>query len=325
MKLPRRKFLQLAAGAAALPIVSRAAWAQAYPARPVHIIVGFAAGGPTDVVARLLGQSLSERLGQQFVVENRPGAAGNIGTELVVKAPPDGYTLLLCGLTNTVNTTLYDKLDFDFIRDITPVASLIRVPGVMEVNPSFSAKTVPDFIAYANANPGKVDMATSGPGSTPYVYGELFKKLAHVDLVPVAYRGSAPALIDLIGGHVHVIFSDLSSSIEHIKAGKLRPLAVTTATRLDTLPDIPALAEFLPGYEASAWTGLGAPKKTPPGIIERLNKEVNAVLADPKFNAKLAEFGAVGLAGSPADFAKFIASETEKWAELVKSSGMKPD
>jgi tripartite-type tricarboxylate transporter receptor subunit TctC len=244
---------------------------------------------------------------------------------VVVRAPSDGYTLLLCGISNAVNATLYDKLDFDFIRDIAPVAGLVRTPGVMEVNPSFSAKTVPEFIAYAKANPGKVDMATSGPGSTPYVYGELFKNLAGVNLVPVAYRGSGPALIDLIGGHVQVIFSDLSSSIEHIRAGKLRPLAVTTATRLAALPDIPTLAEFLPGYEASAWTGFGAPKKTPPEIIERLNKEVNAVLADPKFNAKLAEFGATGLAGSPADFGKLIANETEKWAEVVKSSGMKPD
>jgi tripartite-type tricarboxylate transporter receptor subunit TctC len=242
-----------------------------------------------------------------------------------VKAAPDGYTLLLCGIGNAVNATLYDKLSFNFIRDIVPVASVIRTPGVMEVNPSFSAKTVPEFIAYAKANPGKINMATSGAGSSPYIYGELFKTLAGVNLVPVAYRGSGPALIDLIGGQVEVIFSDLSSSIAHIKAGKLRPLAVTTATRLDALPDTPTVAEFLPGYEASVWTGLCAPKKTPSDIIEKLNKEVNAVLADPKFNAKLAEFGAIGLVGSPSDFGKLIANETEKWAEVVKSSGMKPD
>jgi tripartite-type tricarboxylate transporter receptor subunit TctC len=325
MKLPRRSFLHLAAGAAALPAVSGIARAQTYPTRPIHLIVGFAAGGPTDVVARLIGQSLSERLGQQIVVENRPGAAGNVGTEVVVKAPPDGYTLLLCGLPNAVNATLYDNLNFNFVRDIAPVLSLIQTPGVMEVNPSFSAKTVPEFITYAKANPGKIDMATSGPGSSPDVYGALFKNLAGVNLVAVAYRGSGPALIDLIGGQVQVIFSDLSSSLEHIKAGKLRPLAVTTATRLDALPGIPALAEFLPGYEASVWTGIGAPRNTPKEIIEKLNREVNAALADPKIKARFAEFGATGLGGSSSDFGKMIADETEKWAEVVRSSGMKPE
>jgi tripartite-type tricarboxylate transporter receptor subunit TctC len=324
MSLFRRLFLCLAVSAA-LPAVARSATAQTYPSRPVHLIVGFAAGGPSDVVARLIGQSLSERLGQQVVVDNRPGASGNIGTELVVKALPDGYTLLMCGLNNSVNTALFDDLSFNFSRDIAPVSSLIQTPGVMEVNPSFLARTVPEFIAYAKANPGKVNMATSGPGSSPDVYGALFKKLAGVNLVPVAYRGSGPALIDLIGGQVQVIFSDLSSSLQHIKAGKLRPLAVTTAARLDALPGVPALAEFLPGYEASTWTGIGAPRNTPKEIIEKLNQEINAALADPKMKARFAEFGATSLGGSPSDFGKLIAEETAKWAEVVKASGTKAE
>jgi tripartite-type tricarboxylate transporter receptor subunit TctC len=325
VKLPRRQFLHLAAGAVGVPAISRIAQAQTYPARPVRIVVGYAAGGPSDFVARLIGQFLSDRLGQQFVIDNRPGAAGNIADEVVVKAPPDGYTLLLCSIGDAVNATLYDNLKFNFIRDIAPISSLIRTPGVMEVNPSFSAKTVPEFIAYAKANPGKIDMATSGPGSSPHIYGELFKRLARVNLVPIAYRGSAPALTDLMAGQVHVIFSDLSASIEFIKGDKLRPLAVTTATRLDVLPGIPALAEFLPGYEASTWTGLGAPRNTPKEIIEKLNGEINASLADPKMKARLAAFGATTLGGSPAEFVKLIADETEKWAEVVRSSGRKPE
>jgi tripartite-type tricarboxylate transporter receptor subunit TctC len=326
MSFSRREFFHLAAGAAALPAVSHVARANAaYPTRPVHIVVGFAAGGPSDAVARLIGQALSERLGQQFVVDNRPGASGNIATESVVKAPPDGYTLLLCGLTNTVNTTLFDNLSFNFSRDIAPVSSLILTPAVMEVNPSFALRSVPEFIAYAKANPGKIDMATSGPGSTPDMYGGLFKKLAGINLVPVPYRGSAPALTDLMGGQVQVIFSDLSSSIEYIKAGKLRPLAVTTANRLEALPGIPALAEFVPGYDASTWTGLGAPRSTPKEIIEKLNQAINAVLADPKMRARFAEFGASSLGGSSTEFAKLIDNETEKWAEVVRSMGIKPE
>jgi tripartite-type tricarboxylate transporter receptor subunit TctC len=322
----RRTFLHLAAGAAALPAGSRIARAQGgYPTRPVHIVVGFAPGGPTDVVARLIGQALSERLGQQFVIDNRPGASGNIGTESVVKAAPDGYTLLLCGLTNTANTTMFENLSFNFSRDIAPVSSLILTPAVMEVNPSYAAKSVPEFIAYAKANPGKIDMATSGPGSTPDMYGALFKKLAGVNLVPVPYRGSAPALTDLMGGQVQVIFSDLSSSIEYIKAGKLRPLAVTTAMRLDALPGVPALAEFVPGYDASTWTGLGAPRNTPKEIIDKLNQAVNAVLADPKMKARFAEFGASRLGGSSTEFAKLIADETAKWGEVIRAMGIKPE
>jgi tripartite-type tricarboxylate transporter receptor subunit TctC len=325
MSFSRRTVLCFALSAAALHVASCWAAAQTYPTRPVHLIVGFAAGGRTDFVARLIGQSLSERLGQQFVIENRPGAAGNIATEVVVKAPPDGYTLLLCTVGNAVNATLYDKLNFNFIRDIAPVSSLIQTPGVMEVNPSFFAKTVPEFIAYTKANPGKINMATSGPGSSPDIYGALFKKLAGVDLVPVGYRGSGPALIDVIAGQVPLIFSDLSSSLEHIKAGKLRPLAVTSATRLDALPGIPALAEFLPGYEASTWTGICAPGNTPKEVVERVNREVNGVLADPKMKERFAEFGASNLGGSSADFRKLIASETEKWAEVVRSSGIKAE
>ncbi len=324
MSLFRRLFLCLAVSAA-LPAIARSATEQTYPTRPVHIVVGFAPGGPTDVVARLIGQALSERLGQQFVVDNRPGASGNIGTESVVKAAPDGYTLLLSGLPNTVNTTLFENLSFNFSRDIAPISSLILTPAVMEVNPSFATKSVPEFIAYAKAHPGKIDMATSGPGSTPDMYGALFKKLAGVNLVPVPYRGSAPALTDLMGGQVQVIFSDLSSSIEYIKAGKLRPLAVTTAMRLDAVPGIPALAEFVPGYDASTWTGLGAPRNTPKEIIEKLNQAVNAVLADPKMKARFAEFGASSLGGSSTAFAKLIADETEKWAEVIRSMGIKPE
>jgi len=321
MNFSRRKFLHLAAGAAALPAVSNIARAEAaYPTRPVRMIVGFAAGGPFDLVARLIGQSLSERLGQRFVVENRPGAAGNLATEGVVRAAPDGYTLLLCGLPNAVNATLYDNLNFNFIRDLAPVSSLIQTPGVMEVNPSVPAKTVPEFIAFAKTNASKINMATSGPGSSPDVYGALFKKLTGLDLVPVAYRGSGPALVDVMGGQVQVIFSDLSSSLAYIKAGNLRALAVTTASRVDALPGIPALAEFLPGYEASAWTGIVAPKNTPAKIIEKLNSAINDTLADPKMKVRFAEFGATSLGGSPAEFATLIAVETEKWARVVKSS-----
>jgi tripartite-type tricarboxylate transporter receptor subunit TctC len=325
MKLPRRKFLHLAAGAAALPAVSRVATAQAYPSRPVRIIVGFAAGGTTDILARLIGQWLSERLGQPFVIENRPGAGTNIGTETVVRAPPDGYTLLLIPTANAVNATLYGKLNFDFIRDITPVAGLSREPIVMLVNSSFPAKTVPEFIAYAQANPGRVIMASGGNGTPAHVSGEMFKMMAGVDMVHVPYRGAAPALTDLLAGQAQIYFGPLVASIEHIKAGKLRALAVTTATRSVALPDIPTVADFLPGYEASNWYGVGAPKNTPGEIVDKLNKEINAGLSDPKINARLADLGTMAIPGSPSDFGKLIADETEKWAKVIKSAGIKAE
>jgi tripartite-type tricarboxylate transporter receptor subunit TctC len=317
MKLLRRQFLHLAAGAVALPAVSHIAMAQTYPTRPVHIIVPFAAGGPTDILARLMGQWLSERLGQPFVIENRPGAGGNIGTEAVVRAPPDGYTLLLVGAFNAINATLYEKLNFNFIRDIAPVGSIMRAVYVMEVNPSVPAKTVPEFIAYAKANPGKLNMASAGNGTPQHVSGELFKMMAGINMTHVPYRGSAPALTDLLGGHVQVMFDNMTSSLEYIRAGKLRPLAVTTATRSVALPDIPTVGDFVPGFEASAQFGLGAPRNTPVDVIEKLNKEINAGLADPKIKARLADFGGTVLALSPADFGKLIADETEKWGREV--------
>jgi tripartite-type tricarboxylate transporter receptor subunit TctC len=325
MKLPRRQFLHLAAGAAALPALSRFAWAQAYPARPVRIVVPFAAGGSTDITARLIGQWLSERLGQQFVIENRPGAGSNIGTELVVNAPPDGYTLLLVGASSAINATLYEKLNFNFLRDITAVAGVISVPFIMAVNPSFPAKTVSEFIAYARANPGKVTMASGGNGTAGHLSGELFKMMAGLNMVHVPYRGEAPALTDLLGGHVQAMFGTMPASIEYIRAGKLRALAVTSARRSEALPDLPRVGDFLPGYETSAWQGVGAPKNTPVEIIDRLNKEINAGLADPKINARVADMGGTALAGSPADFGKLIADETEKWGKVVKFSGAKPD
>jgi tripartite-type tricarboxylate transporter receptor subunit TctC len=325
MKLPRRKFLHLVAGAAALPAVSCIAWAQTYPSRPVRIVVGFPPGGPTDIAARLIGQSLSERLGQQFVIENRPGAGSNIGTEAVVRAPPDGYTLFLAYSANAINATLYDKLNFSFIRDIAPVAAINREPLVMLVNPSFPAKTVPEFIAYAKANPGKINFASGGNGTPPHVSGELFKMMTGVNLVHVPYRGGGPALTDLLGGQVQSMFVAISASIEYARAGNLRPLAVTTASRSDALPDIPTVGDFIPGYEASTWCGIGAPKGTPAEVIDKLNKEINAGLVDPKVKARLANMGSTALPGSPADFGKLIAEETEKWAKVVKLSGAKPD
>ena len=313
MKLPRRRqFLHLAAGAAALPGVSRFAWAQAYPSRPVRIIAGFAPGGPADIIARLMGQFLSERLGQQFIVENRPGAGGNIAAEAAARASPDGHTLLLVTWSNAVNTTLYDKLSFDLIRDIAPVASVNRSPGVMEVNPMMPVKSVPEFIAYAKANPGKISMASAGPGSAPHIFGELFKAMTGVDLVQVHYRGSGPAFPDLFSGQVQVMFDILSSSIAYIRAGKLRPLAVTTATRAAALPEVPTVGEFVPGYEASGWAGIGAPKKTPAEIIERLNQEINVILADPKARARITDLGIAVFASTPAEFSRHIADETEK-------------
>jgi len=325
MKLPRRNFLHLAAGAAALPAVSRFARAQAYPTRPVRIIVGFAAGGPADIVARLMAQWLSERLGQQFVVENRTGAATNIATEAVVRAPADGYTLLFVTAAATINTTLYEKLSFNLSRDIVPVAGLIRAPSVLEVNLSVPAKTVPEFIAYAKANPGKLTMASGGIGAPSHVFGELFKFMTGVNLVHVPYRGAAPAVTDLVAGQVQVYFDPIPNSIGYIRAGKVRPLAITSATRSEALPDVPTVSEFVPGYEASFWFGVGAPKATPAEIVDKLNKEINAALADPKMKARLADLGGTVLAGSPADFGKFIADETEKWAKVIKSAGIKAE
>ena len=305
--------------------MSRIARAQAYPSRPVRIVVPFAAGGSTDIIARLIGQWLSERLGQQFVIENRPGAGSNIGTEVVVNAPPDGYTLLLVGASSAINATLYEKLNFNFLRDITPVAGIISIPFIMAVNPSFPAKTVSEFIAYARANPGKVNMASGGNGTAGHLSGELFKMMAGVNMVHVPYRGEAPALTDMLGGHVQAMFGTMPASIEYVRAGKLRPLAVTTATRSELLPDLPTVGDFVPGYEASAWQGVGAPKNTPADIIDKLNKEINAALADPKIKARVADMGGTVLAGSPADFGKLIADETEKWGKVVKFSGAKPD
>jgi tripartite-type tricarboxylate transporter receptor subunit TctC len=318
----RRRFLCLAGAAMAAPAV---AFAQAYPARPVHMVVGFAAGGGADIMARLIGQGLSERLGQQIVVDNRPGAGTNIATEVVAKAAPDGYTLLLANSPNAINATLYDNLSFDFIRDIAPVASIGRVPLVMVVNPALPAKTIPEFIAYAKANPGKVNMGSGGNGAPDHMSGELFKAMAGVGILHVPYRGVAPAIADLLGGQVQVIFGTMPAVIALIKSGRLRALGVTTATRSNELPDVPSIGEFVPGYEASQWYGIGAPKGTPADVIERLNRETNAVLADPKMQARLAELGASVLSGSPADFGKLIVDETAKWAKVVKISGAKPD
>jgi tripartite-type tricarboxylate transporter receptor subunit TctC len=323
MKLPRRRFLHLAAGAAALPAVARVARAQTYPTRPVRLIVGFPAASASDIVARLMGQWLSERLGQQFVVENRPGAATNIATEVIVRAPPDGYSLLFATSENAINATLYDNLNFNFIRDIAPVASIIRVPYVMEVNPSVPAKTVPEFIAYAKANPGELNMASNGNGSGPHMAGELFKMMANVDLVHVPYRGNYYP--DLLGGQVQVLFGPVPSSIGYIQAGKLRALAATTATRLEVLPDVPTVGEFVPGYEASGWQGIGAPKNTPAEIIGRLNEEINAALADPKMKGRLADLGSLPIPVTPADFSKFIVEETEKWGKVIRAANIKPE
>jgi tripartite-type tricarboxylate transporter receptor subunit TctC len=325
MKLPRRDFLHLAAGAAVLPVMPRLAWAQAYPSRPVRIIVPFAPAGNIDLIARLIGQWLSERLGQSFVIENRPGAGTNVGTEAVVRAPPDGYTLLQVSSASAWNATLYEKLNFNFIRDIAPVAGVIRAPFVMEVNPSVPTKTVPEFIAHAKANPGKISMASAGIGSGPHVTGELFKMMAGVNMVHVPYRGSGPALTDLISGQVQIYFDGLPSSIEYIRTGKLRALAVTTAARSEVLPDIPSLSDFVPGFEASFWAGLGAPRNTPAEIIDRLNKEVNAALVDRKMKTRLADFGGSVLPGTPADFGKLIAEETEKWAKVIRAVNIKAE
>jgi tripartite-type tricarboxylate transporter receptor subunit TctC len=325
MKLPRRRFLHLAAGAAALPAMSVIAWAQAYPARPVRIIVGFPAGGTTDIAARLIAQALSERLGHQFIVENRSGASTNLAVEAVVRAPADGYTLLAATVTNTINASLFQKLNFNFIRDIVMVAGLVRSPLVLEVHPSVPVMTVPELIAYAKANPGKVTLASFGVGTSSHVAGELFKMMAEVNMLHVPYRGSAPLVTDLIGGQVQAAVDNLPASIEHIRAGKLRALAVTTTARSEALPDVPTMSQYLPGFEASAWVALGAPANTPASIIDRLNREINAALADPKIKARTAELGATVYPGSPGDFGKFAIEETEKWAKVVRFAGLKPE
>jgi tripartite-type tricarboxylate transporter receptor subunit TctC len=323
MKFLRRQFLHLAAGAAALPITSRIARAQAYPARPVRIILGFAAGGGGDVTARLTGQLLSERLDQQFVVENRTGANGNIATEAVVRSPPDGYTLLFISTADVLSMTLYDKLSFNFIRDIAPVAGIIDQPFVMLVTSSFPAKTVPEFIAYAKANPGQINMGSAGIGGPNHLLGELFKAMTGVDMFHVPYRGAPPAITDMLGGQIQVLFATVAVAIEHIRAGRLRALGVTTSTRSSLLPDIPTVGESVPGYGASIWAGLGAPKNTPAEIIDKLNKEVNAALADPKFKARLVDLGGVPMSMTSAEFGKFVAEDAEKWAKVIRAARIK--
>jgi tripartite-type tricarboxylate transporter receptor subunit TctC len=325
MKLPRRNFLHLAAGAAALPALPHIAWAQAYPTRPVRLIVTVAAGSSPDIIARLMGQWLSERLGQPIIVENRPGAGGNIGTEIGVRAPPDGYTLLMALSLNAINAAIYDNLPFNFIRDTAPVASIASTPLIMEVNPSVPAKTVPEFIAYAKANPGKINMASGGKGIPGHVAGELFKMMAGVDMIHIPYRGEGLALPDLISGQVQVLFGAMPASLGYIRAGKLRPLAVTTAARQEVLPDVPTVGEFLPGYEARGWYGVVVPKATPVEIVGKLNQEINAALADPNMKQRLTELGVAVFAGSPADFGKFIAEETEKWGKVMKFAGIKAE
>jgi tripartite-type tricarboxylate transporter receptor subunit TctC len=325
MKLPRRKFLRLAASAVALSAIPRSARAQAYPSRPVRLVVGFGAGTAADIVARMMGQWLTERLGQPFIVENRPGAGSNMGAQSVVRASADGYTLLVVATANAINATLYPKLDFNLVEDIAPVGGLFRVPNVLVINPSIPAKTVPEFIAYAKANPDKVNMASTGNGTVPHVSGELFKMMADVNMVHVQYRGAPAALTDLLGGQVQAYFASTTVSIEHIRAGRLRALAVTTAKRSEALPDLPTVGDFLPGYESTLWFGIGAPKGTPADIVEKLNREINAGLADPKIKALIADMGGVAVAGSPSDFGKLVADETEKWAKVVKFSGARPD
>jgi tripartite-type tricarboxylate transporter receptor subunit TctC len=325
MKLPRRKFLQLTAGATALPAVSRGAWARAYPTRPIRWIVAGAPGNTTDIIARLIGQWLSERLGQPVVIENRPGAGSNIGTESAVRAPADGYTLLLIGSPQVINATLYEKLNFNLLRDIAPVASIVRVPNVMEVNFAFPAKTVPEFIAYAKANPGRINFGSPGIGTSNHISGELFKMLTGVDMIHVPYRATPAALTDLVSGQIQVMFDNLPTSIGYIRDGKLRPLAVTSATRWEGLPDIPTVGDFVPGFEASGVGGVGVPANTSIEIIEKLNKEINAALADPRIRAKFADLGTSVFALSPAEYGQLLAAEVEKWGKVVKFSGAKPE
>jgi tripartite-type tricarboxylate transporter receptor subunit TctC len=325
MGLPRRQFVRLAAGAAALPALSRVVWAQTYPTRPVRIVVPFAAGGTADILGRLWGQWLSERLGQQFIIDNRPGAATNTGTEAVVRAPADGYTLLLITPPNVVNVTLYEKLNFNFGRDIEPVASVSTTPGVVVVNPRFPARTIPEFIAHGRADPGKIAMATQGSGGSAHIYGEMFKQMTGVDMIAVPYRGEGPALTDLIGGQVQVMFAIMPSAIEYIRSGTLRALAVTDAARAQVLPEVPTVSEFVPGYQAAAFQGIGAPKNTPAEIVNKLNMEINRLLGDPKVKARLADLGSTALALSPSDFGKLIAAETEKWGKVIKAGNITPE
>jgi tripartite-type tricarboxylate transporter receptor subunit TctC len=325
MQFPRRRFLHLAAGAAALPAAARLARADAYPSRPVRIIVGFAAGGAPDILARLIGQWLSDHMGQPFIIENRPGGSSNVATEDVVKATPDGHMLLLASLANAVNATLYEKLNYNFLRDIAPVAGISRDPNVLVVVPSFPAKTIAEFVAYAKANPGKINMASPGVGTSPHMAGELFKSMTGIEMTHVAYRASPPALTDLLGGQVQVYFAPIAASIAYIKDGRLRALGVTTAKRSEALPDVPAIGEIVPGYEASAFYGIGAPANTPPGIIAALNKEIEAGLADPTLKQRLADLGSVPFPGSAADFGKMVASDTEKWGKLIVAANIKPD
>jgi len=325
MKLARRTFVYLALGAAVLPLVPRNASGQIYPTRPVRLICAFPAGGPNDTLARLIGQWLSERLGRPFVVENRPGAATNIATEAVVRAPPDGYTLLLVAQVNAINVTLYERLNFNFIRDIAAVAGIMRVPSILEVNPSVPVHTVPEFIAYAKANPGRLNMASAGNGTSSHLSGELFKIMTGVDILHVPYRGAAAALTDLIAARVQVYFDLMPNSIAHVRSGKVRPLAITTTTRSGALPDLPSVGDFVPGYEVNTWFGVGAPRGTPADIVDKLNEEINAAIADPQMKARLAELGGTVLAGTPADFEKLIADETEKWARVIRAANIKPD
>jgi tripartite-type tricarboxylate transporter receptor subunit TctC len=324
MKISRRKFLHLAAGSGALPVLSRTARAQAYPARPVHIIVPFAAAGPNDIVARVVAQWMSEHLGRPFVIENRPGAGTNVGTEIVVHAPPDGYTALVVSSSHAINATLYDKLSFSFIRDIAPVASIMRVPNVMVVNPAFPARSVREFIDYGKANPGKLNFASSGIGASNHMSGELFKAMTGLDMTHVPYRSSGPALTDLISGQVQVMFDAMSSSVEHIRGGRLRPLGITTATKADALPEVPVIADVVPGYEVSNWFGFGMPRSTPANVIMTFNKAVNEAVADPKLKVRLADLGGILMPGSPADFGKLIVEETEKWGKVIRSANIKP-
>jgi tripartite-type tricarboxylate transporter receptor subunit TctC len=325
MKLSRRQFLRLTAGAGAVPAISGITWAQTYPARPVRVIVGYPSGGSNDILARLMAQWLSERMGQQFIIENRPGAGSNIATEAVVRASPDGYTLLMVSAANMSNAALYEKLNYNFIRDIEPVAGVMRVPLVMEVNLSIPAKTVPEFIAYAKANPGKINFASGGSGTSIHLSGELFKMKTGINMQHVPYRGNGPALTDLLGGQVQIMFDTMPAAIGYVRAGKLRALAVTTATRSEVLPDIPTVGEYVPGYEASSLYGVAAPRNTPAEIVDKLNREINAALNDPAMKTRLADLGGIVLAGSPADFARLIAAETEKWGKVVKLSGAKPN
>jgi tripartite-type tricarboxylate transporter receptor subunit TctC len=325
MTICRRRFLHLTTGAVAMPAVSRVAWADTFPSRPVHLVVFYAAGGGNDIIARLLGQWLSQRLGQSFIIENRPGGGGNTGTEYVVHAAPDGYTLLLSSTANVVNASLYSNLDFDFVRDVAPVASISYEPNVMVLNPSVPAKTIPEFIAYAKANPGKINFGSAGIGSSQHMSGELFKMMAGIDMTHIPFRGTAPALQNLLGGQIQLMFASMPATLEHVRAGRLVALGVTTPKRSDVLPDLPSVSEFLPGFDAEVYYGIAAPKSTPPEVVDRLNKEINAGLADPEFKAKLTELGSMVLPGSPADFGQFLANESDKWAKVVKFANIKAE